>query len=516
MSFGFGPLHIDVSDLRLKTRESALESDTRLKTRESALASDSRLQTQDSRLTHDTSPRTRASRLDRAIFILLVGGLVFSALAFGSVEPWAKAVLESIAVLVTALWVIKSFLERQIRLVIPPVLLPVAGLVVWGLIQSIAITGGSEERKAISMDVEASRVAVVSIFFLLLLAVGAANFISEKQAVRRLATFLVFYGLALGVFALIQSFTWEGAFYWLRPTRALNSFGPFANRDHFAGYMEMLAPFPAAMILTGAVRGEQRLAYGFAGIMIFVAILASLSRGGMLSLGVQCVLMATWAVRSPLTNRGGAARSRTTIAIQAAVVSAALAAVIAAGIMWLGPARIINRAASTISDLREEQAGYISRQWIWRDTWSLIKSHPVLGTGIGSFETVFPGYSHNNGRLIIAQSHNDYLQILADCGLIGGARTAWFLVVVLRLMRQAVKTTDRVLLGTGLACSASITGMLVHSLFDFNLQIPSNALLFLFLAAMLSNVVAAARPVTSVQLIRRPDGQAAVPAFRGA
>src|SRR5262249_1248651 len=164
----------------------------------------------------EARPLIQDSRLNSIIAFGLVGALVFSALAFGSVEAWAMAVLESIAVVLIGLWITKSIKEREGRGSFPIHLLPVAGLVCLGLIQSISITTRWGVRKSIWMDGEVSRVAVISIFSLLMLSLAAANFLAGKQRLRYMATFLAFYGLALAVFGLIQSFTWDGAFYWLR------------------------------------------------------------------------------------------------------------------------------------------------------------------------------------------------------------------------------------------------------------------------------------------------------------
>jgi O-antigen ligase len=463
-------------------------------------------------------------------------------------------VLESIAIALVALWLLASLFERQILVTIPAVLMPVAGLVCWGLIQSIAISGASGERKSISMDVEASRVAVVSILFLLVLALIAANFLTGKQRLRSLSTFLVFYGMALAVFGLIQSFTWDGAFYWLRPTRA-TGFGPFANRDHFAGYMEMLAPFPAALIATRAIRSEQRLAYGFAGAMMIIASIASLSRGGMLSLAVEGAFLAIWTWRTKSTFRTGAtARARATTSagvsiavgpapavglfsgqhasvvprasfpetnriaafLRATLPIAVFSAIGALGITWIGADPIVNRAAQTLTEINVDPGNYISRQWIWRDTWAMIRAHPITGAGIGAFETVYPMYAHNNGRAIVAQSHNDYLQVVADCGLVGAILLVFFLALLYRSARRALSVEDHQMKGVALACSAGLIGILIHSLVDFNMQIPSNALLFLFLSVVVSHVPAAAVRRTRADLHRPVEQEARVPLVVGA
>jgi O-antigen ligase len=86
----------------------------------------------------------------------------------------------------------------------------------------------------------------------------------------------------------------------------------------------------------------------------------------------------------------------------------------------------------------------------------------------------------------VAQSHNDYLQVLADGGIVAGVIALGFLVLLFRAMFRAVQSRDPLLAGLALGSSAGIFGILVHSLFDFNLQLPSNALLFLLLCVVVS------------------------------
>jgi O-antigen ligase len=125
-------------------------------------------------------------------------------------------------------------------------------------------------------------------------------------------------------------------------------------------------------------------------------------------------------------------------------------------------------------------------------------------------------YSHNNGRMIVAQSHNDYLQVMADCGLVGATLLVLFLGLLYRSMHGALRVEDQQMAGVALACSAGLIGILVHSLVDFNLQIPSNALLFLFLSVVLSNVPAAAPRRSRVDYIRQVEQNAPVPIIVGA
>src|SRR5205823_976999 len=141
----------------------------------------------------------------------------------------------------------------------------------------------------LSIDVEATRYAVTVLFFLAFAFVAAANFLVTRERLLSLANVLTVFGAVLAAFALVQHFAWDGRFYWLRPTSAA-VFGPFVNRNHFAGYMAMLMPVPLALILH-VVRGQARLLYGFAAALMGTAAIASSSRSGAISLAASMVFM---------------------------------------------------------------------------------------------------------------------------------------------------------------------------------------------------------------------------------
>lgn len=101
--------------------------------------------------------------------------------------------------------------------------------------------------------------------------------------------------------------------------------------------------------------------------------------------------------------------------------------------------------------------------------------------------------------MIVSQAHNDYLQIIADCGVIGVFLTIWFLVVLFKDINRAMRHRQVVMSGMALGCGGGVVAILVHSLFDFNLQLPSNALLFLVLTAAISNISVAADKATQAQ-----------------
>ncbi|MFY9607544.1 MAG: polysaccharide biosynthesis/export family protein [Blastocatellia bacterium] len=458
--------------------------------------------------------------LNKTISWGLLLAVVFTGLAFGAVEPWSIFVFQAIVIALVVLWGIKVFRDGRLRMTIPDVALPVAALVAVGLTQSVAFTGSDGRWMSLSMNVGYTRSALTVLSFLLISLIIACNFFASRERLAVVGQVLVFYGLAVAIFALIQDFTWSGRFYWVRPTLVTSAFGPFANHNHFAGYMELLIPLPIAMILTRSVSRELRVLYGFAAAIMGLAAVVSLSRGGMISLAAMMMFIVLVSMRLPGVRLSAGQRSglatgtrkqglahgfRSTVS--QLVVVAALVLVIGAGILWIGADPIIQRVSQGLPVQGSPQETFsTSRGWIWRDTITMIRANPLLGVGLGAYVTAFNLYTKSDGSLRVPQAHNDYLQVVADCGIVGGLIALWFIVVVFRTMGRGLKARDPMLSALALASGAGIFGILVHSLFDFNLQIPSNALLFLVLVAVASSAATLARTSERAEMqAKRPS-----------
>jgi O-antigen ligase len=424
--------------------------------------------------------------LDKAVRVGLMVAIAFTALALGTVESWSIAIFQLIILVLVMLWATKAILEKQLEINVPPAALPLGAFVLLGLAQSIAVTSSNGKITSMSMDVEATRGAVVTIFFLFLAFLTAANFFDGLDRLRTLANFLTLFGLALAVFAMIQHFTWEGKMYWIRTVASAGAGtgGPFVNRNHFAGYMEMLIPIPLALALSrAAVRSEARLFFGFAAAIMSVALVASLSRGGMVSLFAGLLFLAAVTISRRRTASHSSVESRS--AFRPALVIIAMLVAIAAGVVWIGADfDVLNRLAE---DPITTNAA-TDRRGVWIDTLAMFRANPIVGIGLGAFETVYPVYGRGDGSLIVQFAHNDYLQVLSDGGILGGAIALWFVVVIARGMAQAARASDPLMQALGVGSAAGIFALLVHSIFDFNLQLPSNALLFLILSAIVLRV----------------------------
>ena len=429
--------------------------------------------------------------------------IAFTALALGTVEPWSVAIFEILVALLLFLWILKALLEKHFELNVPVTFWPVAAFFIFGVIQSIAVTDAAGKLSSLSVDVEATRYTVTILFFLLAAHLIAANYFNTDSRMQTLSKFLTIFGFLLAVFGLIQFFAWNGSLFWFRPSDGGRWVqGPFVNHNHFAGYLELIVPIPLALIATGAVK-ESRVVYGFAAVVMIIATIFSASRGGIISLSIAFIFIAVSGYNYKLFKHSSSRHNHNTDALPSAAKNTRfrqtastmiIIGSILAGLLWLGLGPILDR----LPDNRQTESYETfegSRGWIWKNAVAVFKDNPIFGTGMGTFETALPKYSEGNmagpdGKLLVwDRSHNDYLQILSDTGLIGGVLAIWFIIAVISLIRRGFYLKDRFRAGLALGCFGAILSLLLHSIFDFNLQLPATSLLFLTLTAVAANLM---------------------------
>jgi putative inorganic carbon (HCO3(-)) transporter len=126
--------------------------------------------------------------------------------------------------------------------------------------------------------------------------------------------------------------------------------------------------------------------------------------------------------------------------------------------------------------------GDAGRFAIWKGAWGMIKAHPFLGNGIGTFMQKFPQFTKGLG---VVYAHNCYLQIWAETGIFA---LVSFISFVLLLLWQGIMSfrKSRDYIALGLLCA--ISAFLVHSFFDTQLYSLLLVVLFWFLAGMLAAV----------------------------
>jgi O-antigen ligase len=386
--------------------------------------------------------------------------VAFSVLAHGAVENWSVFFLEVGAAALFLLWGIRATVLRQVEIRWNWLYLPLLTLGGWALLERL--TGLSVYPYATKIEL-LKAVAYLLVFF-----VAVESFRTPKDW-KSFVWFLVILGSFASLLAIVQYFTFNGKLYWFRVLpQGVVPFGPFVNHNHFAGFVEMATPPGLAILLTGAVRRDKLLLLILLCVLPIGALALSASRGGIVSFLIEFVLLTL------LVRKKGEAKRQLLMAGGLALVAVILA-------VWLG-------LGWTVERFEHSRPGDLSRDRrvsIYRDAWKIVRDHPWTGTGLGTLQIVFPRYESYYDGLVVDHAHNDYLEMLAETGVLGGACMLGFIVLLawrgLSNLRAAISPDSRSLYSGALV---GCTGLLIHSMVDFNLHIPSNALLFLLLAAM--------------------------------
>jgi len=381
-------------------------------------------------------------------------------MAFGAVEPWAIFVLEAGSAALFALWAIRQAVARELQIVgnaVFPVMLAFGALIIFQIVWKQT----------------AYRAATVSAFLLLcsygLLCFLVVQCLRRTWHVQAAATAFSTYGLVLATFSLIQGLAPNGKLYWIRtPKFGGWIYGPYVNHNHYAGLMEMLFPIPLVIFLSPGVQRLHKAMAGIASAVMVSTIFLCGSRGGMLAFAVEIALLAV-----VLISRRE--RAKTAMAFGGFLV------VGFAVLAWIGSGELVQRMTSIPIEMRTELSGGM-RLSIDRDCLKMLAQKPITGWGLGVFPEVYPQFRSFYTNLTIDKAHNDYLQFLVETGAVGLGIIGWFLFSVYRAAIRKLRASPSLLNAEiALAALLGVTGILVHSFVDFNLQIPANAALFFVL-----------------------------------
>ena len=406
------------------------------------------------------------SRIDAILLYGPFALLMFGPLAFGAVEPWSMFVVEIGALLLTMLWVARQWISGEITIHWNPLFSPM--LVFAGLI-AIQITFKLTAYRHDTLSQAILYCAYGMLCFLVTQSLRRAS-----QA-RNIAVILAVFGFAIAAFALLQGVAPNGKLYWVRvPQLGGKIYGPYVNHNHYAGLMELLVPIPLVIAVSRLAADKLRLAAGIAAAIMAGTVFLSGSRGGMISVFCELAVLAIILLR----------RQRT---VRVAMGLAAFAVVLTSLLVWLGGKELSSKVGSISTEARGEISGGM-RLTIDKDGMRMVASRPVLGWGLGAFPVVYPHFRSFYTNFFVNEAHNDYVQLAAEMGILGFGTMLWFLAIVFRQARRKLaKWTTDISGAATMACILGVIGILLHSLVDFNLQIPANAALFYVLCTIASS-----------------------------
>lgn len=390
------------------------------------------------------------------IYILIA----FAVLSFGGVQNLGNSILEIGAALLFLLWAVITTRRGQAEIFGHWLFIPVFGLGVLALLQyAFAASVYPYLTK-----IELLRWSACSVLFFL-----AVQSFQTKEHIKRFIWFLLSLNFAVSLFGIVQHFTFNGRLYWVVALPAgVSPFGPFVNPNHFAGFVELIAPLGLALLFFPSRNREHVPLLLLFTIVPIGALFLSASRAGIIVLVLEFALVAFFSRMHRMGKKQ--------------LLGATAVGLLASSmILWLG----VTKALERFELLAHEGVSRELRVAMYEDTWRIFVDHPWTGTGLGTLIAVYPRYASFYNGTTVDHAHNDFLELLADTGLIGGLCGAFFIGVLFRQgfvnFRIAIGGAERALIvGPLVAC----LGLLLHSLVDFNLHIPSNALIFLLLACM--------------------------------
>lgn len=423
----------------------------------------------------------------RFVFVVLCATPLIATIAFGAVDVWALGMLAVFTAILVCGWLAGSLRSGEFNFSTHPIQLPMLGFLAIGMVQLVPIWNPAiptdvltePASRALSLDPYATRLFLIRLVTQIIFFAAALTFISGRDRKKKLAILLVIFGGLIAFFGILQRLTNPESIYGMRPTPQAIPFGPFVNQHHFAALMEMTSGLTIGMLFGRASGRDQKLLLGLAAIVMAIAVLFTGSRGGLISyLGVVAFAAIASFAGERGENDSGSVRHRVLIFAGSIVL-----VVIALGsVMFLGGGEGLLRGFGVESAATDITSG---RGHFWNIALKIFLDHPIFGAGFDSFGVAFSRYDTWNGTYRVEQAHNDYLQTLADSGLLGFVCVAVFIFLLFREgMLSIAKQTDSLKRSISLGALAGCIGILIHSFFDFPLRTPSNSFVFLLLVVL--------------------------------
>ncbi len=434
--------------------------------------------------------------------------LVFAPLSFGAVHAWAYGVVWGILWALVALWGIRAWVGTArargqwevgwIQAPFQPFILlfgvwvgfQMVPLPSWlvGWVQpntvgarslAAAFTQGMQSHAPLSLYPHGTWVALMHLW-----SYGAIFYLTwyhvkEEKQIRGLAYLLLGLGTFESLYGLVEYLGGTHRIWWWRNPYSTWVHGTFINRDHLAGYLEMTLLVAAGLLL--ATRAEAKTGHRLGwrarlsrlarddrwakGLLLFflcvlmgTALLLSLSRGAVMTLAVTFVPL------SALLLFRGASRRYGLVGL----------AIFMGMVVYASPLGL----EGLVDKFADMGQGMADRWGLWAGAWHMAMAYPWAGTGWGTFEWTFPAFRPvTPWEVLFDHAHNDWLELLAETGVVGAGLVLCGLVLYMRSgLRRWRQRRDPWAVWLGFAALASVAVTGTHSVGEFFLHTQANAL----------------------------------------
>lgn len=434
--------------------------------------------------------KTIVANQESRLFYCLIALIIYLPLPLGSNRIWAWSIAEAWIFFMTAYWV---WLVCKGTLTLPESLrkswLPIAllaGFATFILFQLFPIGKASGNAASILNEFGWNTIAkdthgamqqllktcAYTCLFTLVLAL-----VNTEKRIKTVLTVFFFSGLfqaAYGSFMTLSQL--EYGFFVEKTAYIGRATGTFVNRNHFANYMVMCVASGTALLLLDLSKAKaanlketiiQLLRFIMSPKMLLriglavcvVGIVLSRSRMGNVSFFVSLAVAGfAWMVLTRRITKKSILLLTSLVIIDLWVVGG-----------WFGFDQVQKRlqGTSTTSETRDE---------VIRDTLGYVEDHLITGSGGGSYYAIYPNYRSPEVNGFYDHAHNDYIQFLAEYGVIGTALIALFVLSSTYTALLVMFRRENPTMQAAAFCSFMVILALgMHSLVDFNLQITANA-----------------------------------------
>ena len=410
---------------------------------------------------------------ERTILGLVLAILVFAPLAMGAVDAWAFLVVQGLTIGVMVLWAARLWCSRKPQLLWPPICWVVLAFMIYAVVRYL------------TADIEyVARLEMIQVVMYGFLFYAIVNNLYRQEFSQVITYTLVFLAAGISTYAAYQYLRHTNRVWSYTSPYVGRSSGTYFSPNDFAGFLEMILPLAVAYILAGRIKPVTRILLGYATLGPAIGLALTFSRGGWTACAVA--LLALLVILIFHRNHR--------------IPALLLLVVLVAGGTYFTKNYLekslpyMNRVEGTL-DSKQDKLDFRRGMWaaaeeMWRDNF-------WWGVGPAHYDYRFRQYrpEHVQGRP--DRAHNDYLNLLADWGTTGGiivlAGMTVFVSGLLRT-RNHVRRAEKDF-GSGqsnrlaffLGASMGLLALAIHSVVDFNLHIPANAILGVTLLALLSS-----------------------------
>ena len=413
---------------------------------------------------------------ERGILFLVAGMLAFAPLAFGAVDTWAWLVVQSAAAAVGVLWGVRFWVQPKLRLLWPPLAWVVLAFMLYALVRYLTADIEYVARQ------EFLQVVVFGFLFF-----AAVNNLRGAEEISLVSGTLITTGTVVAGYAVAQ-FMHGSNVVWNQVSPYVGrASGTYISPNNLSCLLALLLPLTLAYLLVGKVKVVTRILLGYATVALLAGLAVTFSRGGYLAAAAGIVLL-LGILLGHGNHRGKAALLLLVLVVGGGFLTS-------------------HYLSKTVSYMRRVQspegggevmdASADSRLQLWRVAAQMWRAHPWVGVGPAHFDYRFREYRPELLQNQPDRVHNDYLNLLADWGAVGGGIVLVGMGIFIFGLKQTWPHVRREEndFGTGqsnrfaffLGATCALAALAVHSAMDFNLHIPANALAGVVLLALVAS-----------------------------